>query len=99
MPDIFQSVSLITKIMEARNAMQGLFREHYEDETKDWRTIIKKAMAKYDCNELEAILHVSRIVEDVHKRPMSGISVALLFSAAADLIDETNLKTETPFKI
>lgn len=87
MSDILKAASLTLRILEARNTMRALYRDNYAKETADWRVIIGLAMKKFSCGTLEAIPHIVRTCEEKGSK-MAGISIALLFSAAADMLDE-----------
>lgn len=81
------AIQLTAKIWEARDAMKGLFQgAAYNSKTQPWREAIKTTMEKAGCNELEAILHIQQLIE--RKTKLNGVEIALLFSAAADLIEE-----------
>ena len=75
-------------MLDIRAKMRDLHGAAYKQRTEPWRGYIQKAMAKANCNELEAILHLEQLVKRKGGE-LSAMDVGLLTSAAVDLITES----------
>ena len=80
-----KQVRMAAKLYEARDSMRGLFGARYQERLSPYREIIRGAMAKHSCDELEAVLEIKRFDPS-----LDGVELAMLLAAAVEEVESTS---------
>jgi hypothetical protein len=74
---------IAVRIYEARDAVRALWGDAYQARIVEYREMVRAAMAKYGCNEVEAPLLIIRGARELQVH-MDGLTNAALMAAAVD---------------